>query len=520
MAGSRILIITPEYTLGGAETQLRHILYALEDRGYGTDVCVLNAVKTEKDPLLEADAGRMRNVAFFELGLTRKSEYREREEIRSFLRKNLERGYDVVLLFHERLVPLIPFFRERGIATVYSERLEGERICTDETCRPFAVESDILTANSAYATKRMERVFHREVRLIPNGKEPRERLAYVRNGKITNILVPCRIDPVKNLAVVVDMATAHLERGFEIRFVGEKEHKDHARALEGRVRASGLESSIHFTGYKYPMEEEYRWADVVLLPSLAEGTPNVVLEAFQYGRPVIVSDIGPERAIVKDKGLRFPPKDAEALYACICYLEDMPDDQFEGMLSDAHRYVLEAYDLSKMTDAFIKILEEARELGKRPEPAAGYEACLSELRAVIGEHEKKEQFYACLCKWNMRLQEHDSIVKWFIKNGYFRVSIYGFRELGKLLYRELSGSEVKVICIIDRNADKLDGADVPVLLPDVVAEEEIDIIVVTAIAYYASIKETLTQTWKCPVVSLEDVVYEDTEYEDTEYREI
>lgn len=122
MAGSRILIITPEYTLGGAETQLRHILYALEDRGYGTDVCVLNAVKTEKDPLLEADAGRMRNVAFFELGLTRKSEYREREEIRSFLRKNLERGYDVVLLFHERLVPLIPFFRETGIATVYSER--------------------------------------------------------------------------------------------------------------------------------------------------------------------------------------------------------------------------------------------------------------------------------------------------------------------------------------------------------------------------------------------------------------
>lgn len=40
-------------------------------------------------------------------------------------------------------------------------------------------------------------------------------------------------------------------------------------------------------------------------PSRVEGTPNVVMEAYAYGSPVIVSDIEAERDIVRNLNLRF-----------------------------------------------------------------------------------------------------------------------------------------------------------------------------------------------------------------------
>jgi glycosyltransferase involved in cell wall biosynthesis len=63
----------------------------------------------------------------------------------------------------------------------------------------------------------------------------------------------------------------------------------------------------------------YAAADVVVLPSLWEGFPNVVLEAMAAGKPVIASDIADNRRIVKDgvNGFLFPSDDALALAECL-----------------------------------------------------------------------------------------------------------------------------------------------------------------------------------------------------------
>ncbi len=85
--------------------------------------------------------------------------------------------------------------------------------------------------------------------------------------------------------------------------------------LEEAVAARGLRA-VRFVGRR-PHDEIPEWmstADVLCLPSRAEGCPNVVLEAFSSGLPVVATAVGavPE-LVTPERGLVVPADDAGAL---------------------------------------------------------------------------------------------------------------------------------------------------------------------------------------------------------------
>src|SRR5207253_1229095 len=73
---------------------------------------------------------------------------------------------------------------------------------------------------------------------------------------------------------------------------------------------------VHFAGYQSP-DAVPVWmaaADVVCLPSLTEGCPNVVLEALACGRPVVASRVGGVPEILSDEtGVLISPGSPEEL---------------------------------------------------------------------------------------------------------------------------------------------------------------------------------------------------------------
>jgi len=72
-----------------------------------------------------------------------------------------------------------------------------------------------------------------------------------------------------------------------------------------------------------PHHEVASWmgaSDVLALPSWAEGTPNVVLEALASGRPVVATAVGGIPDLLADRraGILVPPKDAPTLASALC----------------------------------------------------------------------------------------------------------------------------------------------------------------------------------------------------------
>jgi glycosyltransferase involved in cell wall biosynthesis len=65
-------------------------------------------------------------------------------------------------------------------------------------------------------------------------------------------------------------------------------------ALRQRAAALGLERVVQFAGYiaQRDLPRWYRAADVLVLPSDFDNSPNVVLEAMASALPVIATDVG------------------------------------------------------------------------------------------------------------------------------------------------------------------------------------------------------------------------------------
>jgi glycosyltransferase involved in cell wall biosynthesis len=74
-------------------------------------------------------------------------------------------------------------------------------------------------------------------------------------------------------------------------------------------------------------------ANVLVLPSYAEGCPNVVIEALSSGRPVIGSDVGGIAELMNDTcGILIPPRDVAALTRAI--QSAMERDWNDRLISD------------------------------------------------------------------------------------------------------------------------------------------------------------------------------------------
>lgn len=89
--------------------------------------------------------------------------------------------------------------------------------------------------------------------------------------------------------------------------------------LETAARASGQNDRITFAGQVSDVQPFYAAADVFVLPSLSEGSPNVLLEAMAAEVPIVATAVGgvPEIVADEESALLVPPKNPQALATAI-----------------------------------------------------------------------------------------------------------------------------------------------------------------------------------------------------------
>ena len=92
------------------------------------------------------------------------------------------------------------------------------------------------------------------------------------------------------------------------------------------VNSLKLSKQFHFTG-RADVREYYAFLDVLLLTSVREAQPLVILEAYCAGVPVVSTRVGNVPELLDyDERFLSPPKDPEKLAEGVRYIHDNPEE--------------------------------------------------------------------------------------------------------------------------------------------------------------------------------------------------
>jgi glycosyltransferase involved in cell wall biosynthesis len=245
----------------------------------------------------------------------------------------LARGFDIV----DARLP--PGYALAGLAQPLARvpvLVAGRRVMADVTLAvdPFRRrlarlamrEVDAVVANSdAVARDAMQRegLSALTIHVIRNGVDMPDVSTVGRRAELRrawhldgNHIVGCVANYTqrKGLETLIDVAVDLRARNPNIRYVliGEGPLRSELAAQISRLR---LDSVVILLGAHPDATEVYPAFDTVVHPSETEGLPNAVLEAAAWGKPIVATDVGGTREIVRDgrEALLVPPNNADAL---------------------------------------------------------------------------------------------------------------------------------------------------------------------------------------------------------------
>ena len=135
------------------------------------------------------------------------------------------------------------------------------------------------------------------------------------------LLVVGRLEAQKGHRVMLDALPFVRRRFPDVRLVCVGDGALHGE-LEAQAAALGIRESVRFVGYRSDVPDWLALADVVVLPSLFEGLPLIVIEALATGRPMVATAVDgtPEVVVDGKTGLTVPPGDPGLLAEALCRL--------------------------------------------------------------------------------------------------------------------------------------------------------------------------------------------------------
>jgi len=163
-----------------------------------------------------------------------------------------------------------------------------------------------------------------------------------------------RLVPVKNYALLV-RAVAAGPADVQLVLAGDGPERG---ALEALARALDIAPRVHLIGHRDDIDRVLPAFDMFVLPSLSEGMSNTLLEAMACGVPVVASDVGGNREIVRQgvDGFLFASGDEAALAGHLARLQADPGLR-ERVGRVAREHVCTNFDLRAMVARYERLYE-------------------------------------------------------------------------------------------------------------------------------------------------------------------
>lgn len=355
---------------GGAEKQLMHLAKGLAESGHEVTLCCMDGVHVDVQPLRDAGVeivslgakGRLQRLA----ALPRLTRLARRSEIVHCTIWDASLWGRIAAILARRPVVVAEHATDRSIHTSANGASRGSWIAAHNRLLDRFTFATVACASGQRPVLESEGVSAAKIVYIPNGL-PLDRIAAVAAAS-----------PGRAALGIPEAAPAIVQVGVF------REEKNQAGALEAvaELRATGSDAQLvfvgdgptmadveakaaelggdwaHFLGYRDDVPAVLACADLMLQPSAADAMPMTVLEAMSLGVPVVATDVGDVRAMLRDRaGLCVPPGDPSALAAACAEL--LGDDERRRQMGEAGREIAAESDSKEMVHSYERLFEAA-----------------------------------------------------------------------------------------------------------------------------------------------------------------
>lgn len=323
----RIAFIAGTLSQGGAEKQLFHIIEGLLALGCKPDVFTFDESGYWVQPI--------RGLGVNVIHIPAVDRFERIKYLYSYINRE---KYDFVHSqhFYTNLYAVVACLFSR---TVSIGSLRSDAISEVKGMGIFGLLSltlpSILVANSHNAIKNASTFFIRNKRLFylhnfvdltkykpPDNKDRLNKKPF-KVIIIGTIWKPKRIDRVIEIALIINQKK--LDPGVIFEIVGDGEQLNEMKALSEKYGL--LNKSVFFKGRRNDIPKLLREAEILLLTSENEGTPNVILEAMANGLPIVATSVGEVPFLVNKSacGHVFSQDDLEGMADSIISLINSPE---------------------------------------------------------------------------------------------------------------------------------------------------------------------------------------------------
>lgn len=187
-------------------------------------------------------------------------------------------------------------------------------------------------------------------------------VARTKENDVLSFITVARYTSQKNVLSFLDVVKKIKEARLNVHFdwYGSKVYdKSYYSLVEEKFKMLDLADYMTLHAPCHEIEKLYQQSDVMCLPSLYEGYPNVVVEAMSSGLPVICSDRFENPFIVKDNinGFLFDPEDVDDIFYNIVKIANLSSNERKQMGVKNREACLGRNSEETFIQAYINLIE-------------------------------------------------------------------------------------------------------------------------------------------------------------------
>lgn len=211
---------------------------------------------------------------------------------------------------------------------------------------------------------------NKKIKVVYNGYDLNTFLAVETSShaqkKTINITTVGRLVPIKGHKFLIK-AFNLLNSRAQLTIVGDGVLKEE---LIKMTKELGLSDRVRFMGYAKDMISVYRNTDILVLSSLNEGAPVVIIEALACAKPVVATDVGGVRdllgkrlssisdgAFLCERGILVLPESIQPIATAIDYLVNNPEISYK-IANNGREFVKSLFNVDRLIEDIKRLYKE------------------------------------------------------------------------------------------------------------------------------------------------------------------